>query len=106
MRLYTKYVLPRLVDLSMKSKETSRLRAEFFPMPAAMYWKSASDFTAAGFEILELKTFYQPGPRPMTYTTKASRNLPSTAAVLHPATYARMCQAGEFPTGACRKPFL
>lgn len=24
--------------------------------------------TAAGFEIVELKTFYQPGPRPMTYT--------------------------------------
>jgi ubiquinone/menaquinone biosynthesis C-methylase UbiE len=24
--------------------------------------------TAAGFEIIELKTFYQPGPRPMTYT--------------------------------------
>ena len=23
---------------------------------------------AAGFEIVELKTFYQPGPRPMTYT--------------------------------------
>jgi hypothetical protein len=23
--------------------------------------------TVAGFEILELKTFYQPGPRPMTY---------------------------------------
>jgi len=24
--------------------------------------------TVAGFEIIELKTFYQPGPRPMTYT--------------------------------------
>jgi hypothetical protein len=24
--------------------------------------------TVAGFEIVELKTFYQPGPRPMTYT--------------------------------------
>jgi ubiquinone/menaquinone biosynthesis C-methylase UbiE len=24
--------------------------------------------TAAGFQIVELKTFYQPGPRPMTYT--------------------------------------
>ena len=24
--------------------------------------------TTAGFEIVELKTFYLPGPRPMTYT--------------------------------------
>ncbi|PWT81616.1 MAG: SAM-dependent methyltransferase [Acidobacteria bacterium] len=24
--------------------------------------------TASGFDIIELKTFYQPGPRPMTYT--------------------------------------
>ena len=29
MGLYNKYVLPRLVDLSMRNKETSRLRAEW-----------------------------------------------------------------------------
>lgn len=31
MGLYRKYVLPRLVDLSMKNKETARLRAEWLP---------------------------------------------------------------------------
>jgi len=31
MGLYAKYVLPRLVDLSMRNKETSRLRAEWLP---------------------------------------------------------------------------
>ena len=31
MGLYTKYVLPRLVDLSMRNKETTRLRAEWLP---------------------------------------------------------------------------
>ena len=31
MGLYTKYILPRLVDLSMRNKETSRLRAEWLP---------------------------------------------------------------------------
>lgn len=31
MGLYTKYVLPRLVDLSMRNKETARLRAEWLP---------------------------------------------------------------------------
>jgi ubiquinone/menaquinone biosynthesis C-methylase UbiE len=31
MGLYAKYVLPRLVDLSMRSKETARLRAEWLP---------------------------------------------------------------------------
>jgi ubiquinone/menaquinone biosynthesis C-methylase UbiE len=31
MGLYAKYILPRLVDLSMRNKETSRLRAEWLP---------------------------------------------------------------------------
>lgn len=31
MGIYTKYVLPRLVDLSMKNKEATRLRAEWLP---------------------------------------------------------------------------
>ena len=31
MGLYAKYVLPRLVDLSMRNKETARLRAEWLP---------------------------------------------------------------------------
>jgi len=31
MGLYAKYVLPRLVDFSMRNKETSRLRAEWLP---------------------------------------------------------------------------
>ena len=31
MGLYAKYVLPRLVDLSMRNKETTRLRAEWLP---------------------------------------------------------------------------
>jgi ubiquinone/menaquinone biosynthesis C-methylase UbiE len=31
MGLYTKYVLPRLVDLSMRNKETTRLRQEWLP---------------------------------------------------------------------------
>jgi hypothetical protein len=31
MGLYAKYVLPRLVDVSMRNKETARLRAEWLP---------------------------------------------------------------------------
>ena len=31
MGIYAKYLLPRLVDLSMSNKETSRLRAEWLP---------------------------------------------------------------------------
>src|SRR5262250_1732429 len=31
MGLYAKYVLPRLIDLSMKNKEATRLRAEWIP---------------------------------------------------------------------------
>lgn len=32
--------------------------------------------TAAGFQITELKTFYLPGPRPMTYTYQSFAQLP------------------------------
>jgi len=31
MGLYTKYVLPRIIDLAMGNKETTRLRAEWIP---------------------------------------------------------------------------
>jgi ubiquinone/menaquinone biosynthesis C-methylase UbiE len=31
MGLYAKYVLPRLIDLAMRNKDTTRLRAEFLP---------------------------------------------------------------------------
>ena len=31
MSLYSKYVLPRLIDLAMRNKDTARLRAEVLP---------------------------------------------------------------------------
>jgi hypothetical protein len=31
MGLYTKYVLPSLIDLAMRNKDTTRLRAEWIP---------------------------------------------------------------------------
>jgi hypothetical protein len=31
MGLYAKYVLPRLIDLAMRNKDTARLRAECVP---------------------------------------------------------------------------
>ena len=31
MGLYAKYVLPRIIDLAMKNKEVTRLRAEWIP---------------------------------------------------------------------------
>jgi hypothetical protein len=66
---YAKHALPRLIDFAMRmSRDFARRGSPSSRKRVSLNRKVDELITNAGFQINDLKTFYLPGPRPMTYT--------------------------------------